>query len=249
MDPTNIVTSSKQYVTIVNLTPYRLRYLKDQSHSYQIDMDFGDVPPGESRQNIANYYAGKIVNGKKTNPVDDNGEAYYQVVGTSRTFMIKATTHIPDEFPRRTIIDLSGWNMGRREYSDPHPEVPITIIITGSEQYGYSSSIYQDQSKDGWMRSIYDTIRDRKIKHIAMPGSHDAGMSRIGYEWLGSSRNTQTQGITIHDQLRIGSRYFDMRIARYNGEFITAHVNDELGSLVVGASGESLNDVIDHINQ
>ncbi|KND90512.1 Acidic mammalian chitinase [Tolypocladium ophioglossoides CBS 100239] len=44
----------KMYVTIVNLTPYLFKFHSDTSHSYHMrQMDFGDVPPGRARQNLA----------------------------------------------------------------------------------------------------------------------------------------------------------------------------------------------------
>ncbi|OAA72288.1 LysM domain-containing protein [Cordyceps fumosorosea ARSEF 2679] len=243
---------AKQYITIVNLTPHRFVLDKGATHSYQMDIfDWDDIPQGRSRQNVAKYTskAGK-------NPVDDNGEAYYSIQGTNKKFMVRATTHIPDDYPRRTVFDLSGMGLGQREYSDPGKEAPVTLVITGSATYGFAASLRHGPGN--WMRGLYDVIKDRPLRHLFLPGSHDAGMSRISGNLvsLGSAPNTQTQGITIYDQLRAGSRLFDLRVGTVHNATNTAqygywilHVNDERADVAIGNTGEALDEVIQEVNR
>ncbi|KLU87058.1 hypothetical protein MAPG_06063 [Magnaporthiopsis poae ATCC 64411] len=244
MGPENAAASTKYYVTIVNLTPYR--FVKDRQHSYQFDVfDFGDVPSGKSRQNTLVY-----TTDVKANPVDDNGEAYYSIQGTDKKFTIRGTTHIPDNYPKRAVIDLTGMGQPQREYGFPEQEVPVTLVITGSEEYGYITSVVF--GPDNWMHQLYDVIKDRELRHLVMPGSHDAGMSTISYAWdgAGTPGNSQNQGLNIYDQLRVGSRWFDMRLVSVKGGgFWAAHVNDEVANVPVGATGESLDDIIAGINR
>lgn len=249
MDPAS-VASGKQYVTIVNLTPHRFRL--EHTHSYQMDeFDFGDIPQGHARQNTAHY-----TERAGANPVDTNGEAYFDIEGTDKKFVIRATTHIPDRYERRTVVDLSGMGMGQREYLDPGKESPVTLVITGSNDYGFITSIRHGPGN--WMRGIYDVIKDRKMRHVVMPGTHDSGMSRISGKILslGIAANTQTQGVDIHDQLRAGARWFDLRVATVHGVpdegdygFWALHVNDEKADVAIGNSGESLDDVVGEINR
>ncbi|OBR10453.1 mutanase [Colletotrichum higginsianum IMI 349063] len=241
-------TSAKeyQYITIVNLTPYRFKYLKDSSNFHQIRADFDDIPPGHARQCVMEY----AVSGASR--VDDKGEAYYEVVGTARRFNIKARTHIPHQYPRRTIVDLDGWGLGAREYEDPDTQASVTFVITGSESYGYHHSMTWGSSDDNWMSSIRDSIKDRKLKHVVMPGTHDSGMSKIGkYKWGGTEANTRTQGGGIYTQLRAGARYFDLRPATVpaDGGFHLFHVVDWDALVVLGASGVTLNEVVDDVNK
>ncbi|KND91669.1 PI-PLC X-box domain-containing protein [Tolypocladium ophioglossoides CBS 100239] len=250
LNPANIAATGKQYITIVNLTPHRFKL--DHTHSYQMDeFDFGDIPQGHARQNTAHY-----TERAGANPVDDNGEAYFNIEGTDKRFVIRATTHIPDHYWRRTVVDLSGMGMGQREYLDPGKESPVTLVITGSNDYGFITSIRHGPGN--WMRGIYDVIKDRKIQHVIMPGTHDSGMSRISGKIasIGIPSNTQTQGINIYDQLRAGARWFDLRIATVHkvpneGDygFWVLHVNDEKAEVVIGNSGESLDDVVSEINR
>jgi hypothetical protein len=63
--------------------------------------------------------------------------------------------------------------MGSREFEDPRLNVPVTLIIVGSEEHGYYTSL--TKAPEGWIKAIYDTIKDRKLKHIAMT----AHMTRV----------------------------------------------------------------------
>ncbi|OAA55282.1 Pectin lyase fold/virulence factor [Niveomyces insectorum RCEF 264] len=243
-EPENAAVSNKQYITIVNLTPYR--FVKTRTHSYQFDtFDFGDIPSGKARQNTMVY-----TYNVNANPVDDNGEAYYRVDGTDKTFVIRGTTHIPDDYPDRTVVDLTGMGLGQREYKDPGQEIPVTLVITGSEDYGYITSL--QFGPNDWMHQLYDVLKDRQLRHIVMSGSHDAGMSTISNAWigLGDSSNTQTQGLGMYDQLRVGSRWFDMRLVSVrDGGYWAAHVNEETNDAPLGATGATLDSLIDDINK
>ncbi|KAM0247239.1 hypothetical protein ACHAQJ_009924 [Trichoderma viride] len=250
IDDINTVSGSRQYITIVNLTPHR--FILQNTHSYQMDVfDWGDVPQGHARQNTVVY-----TNKFGASPVDDNGEAYYAIDGTNQTFTVRATTHIPDANPLRTVIDTSGMDQGQREYLDPAEQSPVTLVITGSDSYGFITSI--KYGPGNWMKNIYDVIKDRQIQHVVMPGTHDSGMSTISGKILGGgiSENTQTQGISIYDQLYAGARYFDLRVGSVhsitnnsNYSFWTMHVNGETAEVALGNTGESLDSVVSEINQ
>ncbi|KAK2782279.1 hypothetical protein FQN53_000095 [Emmonsiellopsis sp. PD_33] len=247
MDPENASVSGKQYITIVNLTPHRFKLT--YTHSYgMLDFIWDDVPPGHALQNTANYDG--------VTPVDINGEAYYSIEGTDKKFTVRATTHIPDYHPERTVFDLTGMGKGQREYKDPEQEASVTLVITGSEKYGFITSL--THGPGGWMKEMYDVIRDRKIKHIVMPGTHDAGMSRTSGQLDGfepPSGTVQNQGLNIYDQLRAGARWFDLRVGTVHDivgggvSFWTMHVNNEMAEVCTGETGESLDDVVEEINK
>ncbi|KAI8189636.1 Mutanase [Colletotrichum sp. SAR 10_75] len=217
-------TSTIHYITIVNLTPYTFRYLKDRSNYYQVAADFDDIPPGQSRQNKARWAT------SGTSRADDNGEAYFEVKGTNHEFRIRCTTHYPSDMPIRFVVDLDGWGLGVKEYEVPETEVSITSPVA-------------------WMDSIKEHIKGRLVKHVIMPGAHDAGMSVIGkYQWGGTSMDTQTQAYGIAKQLELGARYFDLRPAIADGEFHIFHVTDPRATVILGASGVTLQNVINDIN-
>ena len=110
------------------------------------------------------------------------------------------------------------------------------------------------------MNALKEVIKDRPLRHVVMPGSHDSGMSKLTGAILtgASSSNTQTQGLSTYDQLRMGARWFDLRVQTVHQvapkccddyEFWTTHVNDERAEVSIGQSGEHLDEVVDNINK
>ncbi|KAK4043853.1 PLC-like phosphodiesterase [Parachaetomium inaequale] len=248
LNPVVGVLSTKFYVTVVNLTPHRIRL--QNTHSYQMDtFDFGDVPQGRARQNTVKYRG-------TWHTKDDAGEAYYRLDGTDKTFALRVKSYSGSD-PRRVVLDLSGMGLGQREYVFPGGETAVSLVITGSNRFGFQASLRHGPGN--WMRKMYDVIRDRPVRHLIMPGTHDAGMSKITDKItsIGSEENTQNQGVNIYDQLRAGSRWFDLRVgsihpnddAGKNNGFWVMHVNDEMAMLAIGNTGESLDEVISEINR
>ncbi|KAL2182068.1 PLC-like phosphodiesterase [Thermothelomyces heterothallicus CBS 202.75] len=241
--------STKFYITVVNLTPHRIRL--QNTHSYQMDtFEFGDVPQGRARQNRIKY-RGTWSTG------DDAGEAYYALDGTDKTFVLRVKTYASEPDPRRVVLDLSGMGLGQREYVFPGGETAVSLVITGSSRFGFQASLRHGPGN--WMRNLYDVIGDRPVRHLVMPGTHDAAMSKITDKLtsIGSEPNTQNQGVNIYDQLRAGSRWFDLRIgsvhdnndAAVNKGFWAMHLSDEMATVAIGNTGESLDEIVDEINR
>ncbi|KFX94292.1 hypothetical protein V490_04414 [Pseudogymnoascus sp. VKM F-3557] len=249
LDPKLILDTGTTYVTIVNLTPHR--FVVGETPHYQFDkFDFADIPPGQSRQLETHMGGG-------SDPTTTNGEAYYSIKGTDKTFIVRCSTNIPNSHPYRTIFDLAGMGLGWREYKNPgRAEVPVTLVITGSNDYGFTASI--SFPPGNWMKKIYSTIKDRTLQQIVMPGTHDSGMTSISNKILsgGISLNTQTQGINFYKQLAAGARWFDLRIASIHAvtgskghTFWALHVDNELAEVVIGNTGQDLESIIEEINQ
>ncbi|KAH6959267.1 hypothetical protein DER45DRAFT_594703 [Fusarium avenaceum] len=251
IDSQSVSIEGWQYITIVNLTPHTFKYDSEGSHYYQMtNWDFGDIPPGKSRQNAVEYSSTAAIK------LDSKGEAYYSIDGTKDKFLVRVTNHAGSTYPKRIVFDLTGMGAGSREYNCPKPETPVTLVITGSADYedGYITSLVHGGA--GWMQNIKSVIQDRTLDQIVMPGSHDAGMSTISGALLtigGGWKNTQTQNLNINSQLWAGSRWFDLRIGTVHKpggayEFYALHVNDELWASPVGNSGEKFRDIVDEVN-
>lgn len=236
------------YVVIVNLTPHKFK-MTSTSH-YQYDIDFKDVYPGSMMQ-------GAFSRGSGGSPVDDHAEIYYDVEGTDKKFVIRLTNNDKGTGTfERVICDLRGIGIGSRELNVPG-QVPL--VITGSKRAGFRSSLLVDQKVAGWMQSIKDTIKDRRVKDVVLPGTHDSAMSTISHKLItaADSPNTQTQGMSIYDQLRLGARWFDLRVISVHGtsglegsyDFYGAHVNDESMAACIGNTGQSLDDIVSDINK
>lgn len=237
------------FINIVNLTPYRFKFRRDLSNQCQISGDFGDVPAGHAGQMRASYGT------KGSSRVDDNADYYFDVVGTNHRFHIKSTQNDKEGDYYRTIWDMNEWGLGYKEFKHPDVEVAVNLIITGSEEYGYYTSMDWASSPQGWMQALYPVIKDRQLRHVVMPGSHDAGMGVWTNSYFGAPMNSQTQGLTIYEQLVAGARYFDLRVVQVlkfpggDPEYVAAHLNDEMLDFAVGETRESVQDIIDGINR
>ncbi|KAJ7607953.1 PLC-like phosphodiesterase [Roridomyces roridus] len=101
-----------------------------------------------------------------------------------------------------------------------------------------------------WMQANIGLLGSRPLIHIAIPGSHDAGMSVIGAGTAFSdAANTQTQTLSINQQLVAGSRYFDIRPVISGGAYTTGHYSDvSVIDSWQGSDGQSIADVISDIN-
>ncbi|ORY15484.1 pectate lyase superfamily protein-domain-containing protein [Clohesyomyces aquaticus] len=243
-------TDGHQWVTIVNLTPYKMVYTGGPTPYQFAAWNFGDIPSGKARKNEATYDTSLKVGSF----VDTNGFANYKLEGTSKTFQVHVTTHIPDNagYERRVVFDLGGMGMAWRELGFPGERVSVALVITGSEQFGYVNSLQLNNV--AWMSTMGGVIKDRQLRHVVVPGAHDAGMSKIsvnsGWNGAGTNYNTETQSLDHYNQLRVGTRYFDMRIVSVNGgDFWSAHVTDEVAAGPGGATGESLDDLIKGVNR
>ncbi|KAL2271975.1 hypothetical protein VTJ83DRAFT_1346 [Remersonia thermophila] len=253
LNPVVEKTSRRYFVTIVNLTPHLFK-LESVDGSKMDEFSFGDVPPGRARQNPLKYRFKILV-------ADDKTTATYAVQGANnKQFAVRATRKLAGGHDvRRVTLDLSGMGLGSREYAFPGGQASVTLVVTGSESYGFRSSLRHGPGN--WMSSIKDVIRDRPVRHLILPGTHDAGMSTITHKIasIGSKPNTQNQALNIHDQLRAGSRWFDLRIASIHPDlerdatkhdgFWVLHVNDETADVAVGNTGEPLDQVIDEVNR
>ncbi|MFD5933705.1 hypothetical protein [Streptomyces sp. NPDC060333] len=90
-----------------------------------------------------------------------------------------------------------------------------------------------------WMGGLRDTIGDRPLNRIVMPGSHDSGSWSItrnsGVCDFGDQADlahrfpsiaasmSRTQSGTLVDQLQGGARYFDLRLCKQGDRWFTYH--------------------------
>lgn len=65
------------------------------------------------------------------------------------------------------------------------------------------------------MNDIKKEIEHRRLTDMVMPGTHDSALSKLTTAILSGAAdsNTQTQLLNVHDQLRVGARWFDLRVS------------------------------------
>jgi hypothetical protein len=103
-----------------------------------------------------------------------------------------------------------------------------------------------------WMQQSMGSLANRTLKHICMPGSHDAGMSTYKPGTIGANfANTQTQYLDFYQQLMAGSRYFDLRPVLSGGQWVSGHysaLENDIEDIWLGGNGQSIADIIRQVN-
>ncbi|HEV2803274.1 MAG TPA: hypothetical protein VGW12_22630 [Pyrinomonadaceae bacterium] len=115
----------------------------------------------------------------------------------------------------------------------------------GSSTHGtngiYIRSLPQPDNSS-WMNELLRRKPDVTLNQLTMPGSHDAGVytgHTTDYNLGGGGEWAATQRLSILDQLKAGSRYFDMRVCWYGNDLVTYH-----GESGYGAYGAKLNTIL-----
>lgn len=119
---------------------------------------------------------------------------------------------------------------------------------------GLNNKVYQstliEYNTAKWMEQmVMPTGRNKTLRDIVLPGSHDAGMSVLtatGGQQKGTINacNTLTQEISIEKQLQQGIRMFDLRVGMYNQLLYTKHAAaDCMEDAIGGGYGERLKEV------
>jgi hypothetical protein len=103
-----------------------------------------------------------------------------------------------------------------------------------------------------WMQQSMGSLANRTLKHICMPGSHDAGMSTFKPGSIGAHfANTQTQYLDFGQQLKAGSRFFDLRPVLAGGQWVSGHysaLENDIEDIWLGGNGQSIADIVRQIN-
>jgi 1-phosphatidylinositol phosphodiesterase len=129
----------------------------------------------------------------------------------------------------------------------------VHTISDSSSTYGTNGIYIRSRPKpdnSSWMGDLVNRKPDVRLNGLAMPGSHDAGVytgSTTDYNLGGGGEWAATQGTPIIEQLRAGSRYFDIRVCLYDDHLVTYH--GESGYGAYGAKlGTVLGDVRDFLS-
>ncbi|PVH84474.1 hypothetical protein DL98DRAFT_77398 [Cadophora sp. DSE1049] len=230
------------YVELANLTPYdwKLKY----THSHHMDWKFPPtIPAGTTKEQYIEWWYDHGPNG------DCGGEATYELVGSPEpaSFTVQARQ-----------------NKGKRievQYGDEPSSIgnPIGSLITlgfkrdgtvlfvlaGNETGSYIST----NAPIAWQQATLSTIGSKSLRELAMPASHDAGMSQVTRYYGGVAHNTQTQSVHIYQQLVYGARWLDIRPVLRKGKWYTNHLSAVPGLGYQGAFGRTILDIIKDISR
>jgi hypothetical protein len=191
--------------------------------------------------------------GTKGHTRDDAGEAYYDIAGTSDKFSVRAKK--PSEYELTISLDNMSTKQSPRESKVGlgfRHDAAVNWIMSTDEagQWWSNSGTYTD-----WMQQSMGSLGNRTLKHICMPGSHDAGMGVFKPGTVGAHfSNTQTQYLDFYHQLMAGSRFFDLRPVISKGQWVAGHYSgvkfgDKVGDEVwLGGNGQSIKEIMQQIN-
>lgn len=84
--------------------------------------------------------------------------------------------------------------------------------------------------------------QDRKLGDMHLPGSHDAGTTKnfIDKTLFGTNSNAATQDLTILEQLEVGTRFFDLRLATHKKQVVAHHTTGGQGAFSTTSVDEVL---------
>jgi len=189
---------------------------------------------------------------------DDAGEAYYNIAGSSDKFTVMARKPSSDVLTQdhKLTISLDGMSTNQSPKSSKvdlgfKHDGAVNWIMSIDQAGKWWSNSGPVGAYSDWMQQSMGSLANRTLRHICMPGSHDAGMGPDFEPGTFGSHfaNTQTQYLDIAGQLMAGSRYFDLRPVISNGQWVSGHYS-RLGDsdLWVGGNGQSIASIIQQIN-
>ena len=104
---------------------------------------------------------------------------------------------------------------------------------------------------EGWMSMNISDLKDKTLRQLCMPASHDSAMFTITKSTtLAAKGSILTQVLNIHDQLNVGIRWFDIRPVRStDNQWYVGHWTDTHSPLNwEGGNGPLLKDVVNQVN-
>jgi hypothetical protein len=202
--------------------------------------DWPTVPAGRAERVYVEF-------GTKGHWRDDAGEAYYSIADTSNKFTVLARR--PDDW--MLTIDLNELATktspkGSKVELGFRHDAAVNWILSQDESGAWWSN---SGSMTDWMQQSMGSLANRTLRHIAMPGSHDAGMSEFNPGTVGANfMNTQTQYLDFYQQLMHGSRFFDLRPVISNGKWVAGHYSEAGDAVWLGGNGMAISDVVKQVN-
>jgi hypothetical protein len=230
------------YVALINGSPYDWKLV--YSHEYQMDWKPAPIiPAGTSKEQYFEYWHDWGNNG------DCGAEATYELVGSPMpaSFQLQARQSGGKGIQVQFLGDLSSLNNPQNSLINlgyVH-DGGVAFILSGDGIQPYVSS----NPPIGWMQATLSSIASKNLREIAMPDSHDAGMSEITRGYGGIAHNTQTQSGNVHEQLKNGARWFDIRPVHRQGDWYTGHFSTVPVLGTVGGMGRMIPDIIADINK
>lgn len=228
------------HLELVNLSPYN--WTLTYQHSYHMDWKPTKlIPAGGRHEQYVEYKHDFGKNG------DCGAEATYRLQGTEYEFTVQARQNngkkilieYNDALATKTLVREKVIDLGFDH------DGSVLFVLSGDGVEPYVTS----QAPRNWMQATLPTIGNKQFREISMPMSHNAGMYKVSYKYLGIAHNTKCQTQDIYSQLAFGSRWFDLRPAHAHGKWLTNHASQSSGGEYIGSTGANFVDIVNDINR
>ena len=231
----------------------------------------------ELTKKVATWWSSNIKDEQSTFNNSPNA-LYFATLGTVKLDITQKGDGWSDSYPPYTFKEIAfamgksafkkNWWYGGKNCNSTKSYVHNKVVCTGTDANGGEVSIAFFRGGNNHntvdimpvnLSSAYNTASwmsqlDPKttLSEIVMPGSHDAGMSKLHECYKAASFAgkgiTKTQSLSVVDQLKAGSRYFDIRPATISSNdslVFTYHGDSSLGG--GGCYGEGLDSILPSI--
>lgn len=233
-------TGQGGYINLINGGAYTWNVT--YAHSYQ--MNSWNFPQTVAPYSTSRVYIEFDTSIGKTQS-DDGGEVTYTLVGTSWSFQIQATSPSGKFTLQSKLLTLATQNNVQGS------TIPLGWVHDGQVNWVLSGQFVSNRPPPNWLQTNLPQIGKLTLQKLSIPGSHDAGMSRItGGTAFGNACNSLTQTVGIDGQLTSGSRYFDIRPVITAGSYSTGHYTGDASVLDTfqGANGQPISEIVAQIN-
>jgi hypothetical protein len=249
-------------LAIINATPFDWKRI--YTHNYQ--MGSWDLPEEIKSGDIAGVEIDFSILGHKEVSAGEATYSFKSDTGHESELQFQARY---DKGPQM-FVELTNASTFGNPPSDP----PVDLVYSSdtTNPFIYSgdlrASFASTHTPFNWQSQNLPSIGCQPLTRLCLPASHNAGMSVLGtHTALASEANTLCHSTDIFGQLEAGIRYFDVRPAISDGEFVTGHysalsadsklpidlpgfldpIDDALSSFQ-GGNGLSVADIIKQVN-
>jgi hypothetical protein len=147
---------------------------------------------------------------------DDTAEAYYTIGNSNSEFEI---SYRAGSAPEPLQVSYAGTTFSL----DWTKDQDAPFILASLDADISTASIVGFKPAEDWMHANYDRIQCLSLRELAIPGSHDSGMSQLNGGSGGIAEDTRTQTLDFGGQLKAGARFFDLRPVIAGGYWYTGH--------------------------
>lgn len=205
-------------LNIINATPFDWNRI--YSHEYQ--MGSWDLPEVIKSGDIVGVTVDWSILGNRDDSAGEATYAFLTDTGHDSELQFQAKYNGSPQM----FVELTNASTFGNPPSDPPIDLQYSSDTTNPFIYSGAvrASFASTHPPFNWMSQNLESIGCQPLTRLCLPATHNSGMSVLGtHTALSTDENTLCQSTDIFGQLQAGIRYFDIRPALSDGEFVTGH--------------------------